>query len=208
MLQFLFRVARQQYLGLLSLLLVIGGLADAASGGNFILGSLNTANSPSTLQNTKRGAALALKVQQGQPPLAVNSEVLVDNLNAALLNGHDGGDFAGADEVYTKAQSDQRYARRGQSLPRTIKIELGTAEIPGSAARVTAEAACPAGYRLISGGAFIEGTATAYLIESAGLNAGGKEIWRAVAINPPLIHFAGKLTAQIFCSEKGKPLVP
>ncbi len=47
MLEALFRVLRRQFLGALALVLVVVGVADAATGGNFILGSLNTANSPS-----------------------------------------------------------------------------------------------------------------------------------------------------------------
>ncbi|MFN8575176.1 MAG: hypothetical protein U0132_24190, partial [Gemmatimonadaceae bacterium] len=64
---------RHQILGLVALLLVLAGYADAATGGNFILGSFNKEGATSRLQNTGQGAALALNVKTGQPPLAVNS---------------------------------------------------------------------------------------------------------------------------------------
>jgi len=62
------------------------GVADAATGGTFILGRSNLATTVTTLTNTG-GTALSLKSKSGYPPLAVNSKKLVPNLNANYLNG-------------------------------------------------------------------------------------------------------------------------
>lgn len=62
------------------------GVADAATGGAFILGKSNAASTVTTLTNTN-GTALSLKSKSGYPPFAVNSKKLVPNLNANYLNG-------------------------------------------------------------------------------------------------------------------------
>lgn len=200
---------RHQFLGLLALLLVVGGYADAATGGRFILGNLNQAGTTSVLQNTGTGAALSLKVAKGQPPLAVNSSEVVDGLNAELLNGHSDNDFMGADDAYTKDEADARYLRKTAKWSRTIKGAYSDdVAIPASTGVVSAVALCPAGYRVISGGAEIGGTATAYLVQSFATIVNGTDGWKAVAVNPPGIHFAGTLLAQVICSQVGKPVVP
>src|SRR5438132_14345055 len=92
----LLHLARQQFLGLAALILVLGGIANAATGGRFILGGDNSAGKTSALTNTGTGAALSLNVQSGQPPLAVNSSKVVAGLNAQRLGGHFAKDFAPA----------------------------------------------------------------------------------------------------------------
>ena len=68
-------------------LLVSGvGVADAATGGTFLLGKSNSATTVTTLTNTK-GIPLSLKAKTGSPPLSVNSTKLVPRLNANFLNG-------------------------------------------------------------------------------------------------------------------------
>lgn len=62
------------------------GIADAATGGAFILGRANQETSPATLTNT-RGTPLALSAPAGRPPLAVNRRALVKNLNAQFVGG-------------------------------------------------------------------------------------------------------------------------
>lgn len=110
MLAMLTRVVRQQFMGTLALMLVLGGLADAATGGNVVLGRVNSAGQTTTLRNNGNGPALSLKVKDGQPPLDVNSNKLVAGLNAQLLGGHPAKDFALGSSVYSKPQSDSRYA--------------------------------------------------------------------------------------------------
>src|SRR3954469_4449726 len=80
----------------LALVIAMSGGAYAATGGNFILGTANSANARTSLTapvagkamvvtntSTAVGAtALGLTVAQGKPPLTVNSTGKVANLNA------------------------------------------------------------------------------------------------------------------------------
>lgn len=80
MAHYLIRAARRQYFGIIALALVLAAGVDAKTGGNLILGSLNTANETTTLRNTAEGPALALAVKRGQPPLSVSSGVVISTL--------------------------------------------------------------------------------------------------------------------------------
>ncbi len=64
-------------------------VAVAAKGKPFILGKNNVASAVSTLVKQGPGPALKLLVKPGQPPLAVNSDVKVANLNADKVDGLD-----------------------------------------------------------------------------------------------------------------------
>jgi hypothetical protein len=68
--------------------LVIGGagVADAATGGNFILGGTNIASSTSVLTDTT-GIPLSLNAVAGQQPFSVNNAVQVNRLNAQYVGG-------------------------------------------------------------------------------------------------------------------------
>jgi hypothetical protein len=95
---------------LLALLVALGGVGVAATGGNFILGQSNGATSKSSLTakindralaitNLNTGAsatALGLNVAAGRPPLIVNSSTRVANLNADKLDGADASSFLAA----------------------------------------------------------------------------------------------------------------
>ncbi len=60
-----------------------------------LLGVRNTASAVTTLINNGPGAALDLQVQPGNPPLVVNSDTKVDNLNADKVDGKDATELAG-----------------------------------------------------------------------------------------------------------------
>src|SRR3954453_7196887 len=78
----------------------VAGVADAATGGSFILGNANSADAKTSLSanvaaaamqlrndSTVAGAtALQLTVGPGRPPLSVNSATKVANLNADKLD--------------------------------------------------------------------------------------------------------------------------
>jgi hypothetical protein len=68
--------------------LVIGGagVADAATGGNFLLGNTNTETSTSVLTDTT-GIPLSLNAVAGKQPFSVNSTVQVNRLNAQYVGG-------------------------------------------------------------------------------------------------------------------------
>jgi hypothetical protein len=72
----------------LMLALVIGGagLADAATGGTFILGKANAESSTASLSDSA-GTPLALSAPSGKAPLSVNRNVMVKNLNAQYVGG-------------------------------------------------------------------------------------------------------------------------
>jgi len=68
--------------------LVLGGagLADAATGGSFILGKANHETSTASLTNSK-GTPLKLSAPGHHAPLSVNQKVMVKNLNAQYVGG-------------------------------------------------------------------------------------------------------------------------
>lgn len=109
------KTIRQQYLGAFALVILLGGVAAAATGGNLKLGASNTADKKTVLQNTGTGPALQLTSKSGQPPLSVGNTVQVPKLNASLLGGKAASAFAAASSVYTKAQSDAKYSAAGSS---------------------------------------------------------------------------------------------
>lgn len=61
-------------------------VASAATGKPFLLGKVNKAKKTTTLQ-AKKGAALKLVTKPGKPPLEVNRDTLVKNLNADEVDG-------------------------------------------------------------------------------------------------------------------------
>lgn len=80
--------------------IALGGTTLAATGGNFILGQPNSASSTTGLSagttgpafratNTSTGTAGSFNVAAGHPPLTVNSNTKVTNLNADKLDGLD-----------------------------------------------------------------------------------------------------------------------
>jgi hypothetical protein len=124
----------------LTLALVIGGagIADAATGGNFILGKTNKETSTASLSSS-RGTPLSLAAPKGRPPLAVNRKVMVKNLNANYVSG---------------LSATQLAAAGGDGI-RTTSITLG-----GPQKEVAGTGALPAGTYYV--------TATAWLDVMAG----------------------------------------
>ncbi len=85
-------------------------MASAATGNPLLLGKSNSANKPTILTNTGTGAALDLRPKAGQPALKTNSNKLIPNLNADMVDGKSSAAFATAGSSYTKAESDGKYA--------------------------------------------------------------------------------------------------
>ena len=71
-----------------ALALIIGaaGFADAATGGNFLLGRSNTDNATSVLTDST-GVPLSLNAPSGKAPLSVNSTLQVNRFNAQYVGG-------------------------------------------------------------------------------------------------------------------------
>jgi hypothetical protein len=115
---------------ILALLVGVASMAFARDGQSFILGERNVAQSLSTLVRQEAGPALSLQVDRGAPPLAVNSESRVDNLNADELDGRDASEIGinGYELVSVQSAFD-------------------------STAHKVAKASCPEGKQAIGGGA-------------------------------------------------------
>jgi len=128
----------------LTLAFVIGsaGLADAATGGNFILGKANKETSTASLSSSKR-TPLSLVAPSGTAPLAVNRNVMVKNLNANYVSG---------------LSAAQLKATGGDGI-RTASITIGPAQV-----EVAGTGALPAGTYYV--------TATAWMDLIAGDNYG------------------------------------
>jgi len=104
------RHIRSNLVGYVALFIALSGTAYAASGGNFILGEPNVAESRTSLSapiadralqltntDTAPGAtALGLNTASGHPPLIVNSDTRVRNLNADEVDGLDSSQLEGA----------------------------------------------------------------------------------------------------------------
>jgi len=75
-------------LGLLIGTVLAGGVAEAATGGTFLLGRSNSATTLTKLTST-RGTALSLVSPSKSPPLAVSNSRKVARFNADLLDGLD-----------------------------------------------------------------------------------------------------------------------
>jgi len=77
------------------LVLAANSAVYAATGGKFILGKTNKANTVSTLKRTTPGTALNLVTKSaGNAPLSTNGRGKVANLNADMLDGKDSSAFA------------------------------------------------------------------------------------------------------------------
>lgn len=70
----------------LVLLMATDYVAMAATGKTLILGKVNKSKKTTTIKSSK-GAALKLVTKSGKPPLVVNEDTLVDNLNADKVDG-------------------------------------------------------------------------------------------------------------------------
>jgi len=95
-------------ISMLALLISLGGAAFSANGGSFILGQANSATAKTSLVAPVAGPALKVEntstadgalginiiTAATQPPLAVNSSVKVESLNADLVDGIDSANIA------------------------------------------------------------------------------------------------------------------
>lgn len=117
----------------LALLVGGAGIADAATGGNFILGKANSESSTASLSNSA-GTPLSLAAPSGKAPLAVNSKTLVKNLNAASVGGlssaqlqSTGGDGITVTNVHTLVNSTVTTVASTGALPAGIYYVSATA---------------------------------------------------------------------------------
>lgn len=190
---------------ILAVVLGVGTTALAAAPGDpFELGKLNTINKITRLvggasgallrvENEGGGQALDLKVEEGQPPMTVDSNTQVNGLNADQLDGQSAGHFLGVDETADNAGAvDGKSADEFVSednIYQDFELETGS----GGGAQVTVFADCDSGDRVLGGG----GSALSngdVLIASDPFG----ESWRVVAVD----NFSGSTaTAEVICAD-------
>ena len=121
------------------------GVADAATGGNFLLGTANTETSTAVLTNTA-GIPLSLHAARGRQPFSVNNSVQVHRLNAQYVGGKSAGQLQSQGGV-------------GMTSP-PVKIKLPV----GATTNVVSTGALPAGTYYVTATALLYagGTNTVY----------------------------------------------
>jgi hypothetical protein len=112
-----------------TLLMVIGGvgIADAATGGDFLLGKSNSESSTASLSNSK-GTPLSLSAPKNTAPLAVNRSTMVKNLNANFVGGLSATDLkpTGGDD-FTPVDDNLEIAQLATvTVAQTGKLAAGT----------------------------------------------------------------------------------
>jgi len=202
--------------GLAVILAVVFGVASAAfgaNGGNFLLGRTNVATLITRLagpdgvngamfevQNNNAGAddtALSLKVQSGEPPMSVNSQTRVANLNAALAGRADSA--ASADLASNAADSDKLDGKDSSELPGTV---VQTKAITGN----TSDVATFGTLVFVTNPVTVTTTSTQQIVGvvSAPLNADGGTVVmnyglcyrQAGTTNPLVLFYGGSDTVQ------------
>src|SRR3954462_13512160 len=113
-----------------------GGTAFAATGGNFILGRSNAATTTTTLTNSA-GTALAVNSKAGTPTLKVGNTVRIPSLNADTVDGVHAGSFA------RTAGRTGSFDFPGQAVDSDGNRKTDT---------IVASGACPSGTQLTGGG--------------------------------------------------------
>jgi hypothetical protein len=120
----------------LALVVILGGfgVADAATGGSFILGRTNHESSTASLA-TSRGTPLSLSAPRGKAPLAVNRSTEVKNLNSEYVGGLSASTLrpAGGDD-YASPDSDVSLPPLGEvEIANTGPLAAGTYYVSASA---------------------------------------------------------------------------
>jgi len=99
------------------LVLAASTVADAATGGRFILGKMNKASQASVLKRTTSGPALQLSTTpSGGAPMAVNGKGKVANLNADRVDGFDSSALKTTAYVFTQSIGIAKFSFR-TSIP-------------------------------------------------------------------------------------------
>lgn len=119
-----------------TLLMVIGGVgvADAATGGDFILGKSNSESSTASLSNSK-GTPLSLSAPKNTAPLAVNRSTMVKNLNANFVGGLSATDLkpTGGDDFTRVDDNLDIPALAAVTAAKTGKLPAGTYYVSATA---------------------------------------------------------------------------
>jgi hypothetical protein len=164
---------------ILALVLGAASMAMSATGGPFILGERNVADQTSKLVKRGAGAALSLRVKDGQPPLKVDSSRKVASLNADEVDG-----LSAEELVEPGPQGEPGFS----GYERVVGNE-----VIGSG-RLESTAVCSAGKEVLGGG-FRAGDAQVYT--NRPINTDNGDAWQVQA-NMPGPFF---LQAYAICAD-------
>ena len=116
-----------------ALIFAAAGLADAATGGNFLLGETNTETSTAVMTDTT-GIPLSLNAPAGQAPFSVNSTTQVNRLNAQFVGGESAAQLrsAGGAGVTAEAQ-DTPLTQSAVTVASTDALPAGTYYVSATA---------------------------------------------------------------------------
>lgn len=176
--------------GAVTALVLGGGTAFAATGGNFILGRSNGATTTTTLTNSA-GTALAVNSKAGTPTLKVGNTVRIPSLNADMVDGVHAGSFA------RTAGRTGSFDFSGQALD---------SDGNGKTDTIVASGACPSGTQL-TGGGFIDGTQTGITVMNAADPDGPPESWLvAVSLDETVAEDPTAVMANVVCYKPTGPI--
>ena len=166
----------------LALMVGVASMAFGANGDFFKVGKANFASAVSTLSKSGAGPALSLKVGRGKP-LAVNSDAKVDKLNADKLDGKNASQIGvnGYERIRDQSAFD-------------------------STAHKVAIADCPAGKRIIGGGAqifpsLLDSSRDSAPIVIRGSYPGTGEYWVAIADEISGYGYSWWVSATAICAN-------
>ena len=172
--------------GLAVIVALVLGAATAAFGANgdvFRIGQSNFASAVSVLNKSGAGPALRLLVDSG-PPLAVNSQGKVANLNADKLDGTDSSGLV-PKKTYTKV------------VPKPLSGNL----------TATITASCDAGDLLLSGGYANLRPSIDHLSDDGPVESSNAQSWQILVrtgATAPIID----LEAKALCADFGEAHIP
>jgi hypothetical protein len=174
--------------GAVTALVLGGGTAFAATGGNFILGRANGATTTTTLTNSA-GTALAINSMAGTPTLRVGNTVRIPSLNADMVDGLHAGSFA---------------RTTGQTGSFNFAGQTVDSDGNGRTDTIVASGACPVGTQL-TGGGISDFTQTGITVMNA--PDVDPESWLvAVSVDEAVAENPADVTASVVCYKPTGPI--
>jgi len=204
----------------LALIFGVASVALSATGGNFILGQSNSASNQSSLvaqvvdttksallvRNSGAGAALTLKVgnqtstpeSKTTPPMKVDSQALVGNLNADELDGKSASEFlpaGGKAADADKLDGLDSIQFMGTFSGRTdFHSESNSTQIKSVAVQ------CPSGGRVVDGYASINPQDTNYVpVALQKVGSLGNDYWVATAAEMAPYEGNWSISVNVLC---------
>ena len=172
--------------GMVTALVLSGGVAVAANGNPLLIGRDNAGTK--TTELASKGIPLKLRSKNGKAPLAVGSSKKVYKLNADLLDGRSSGSFASAN------------ARTGWVGASGVFLDVNS---DGTMDALGAAATCPAGSRLTGGG--LDNFSSGVEVIDAPADD-GTPTWIAITAADPLVDVATDLTVYAVCWSPTGPV--